>query len=106
MPYESRGPSNKEAESLAYCVCMMSPGFVHRDFARSIRTVVDMLQQSLGPWHHLVASLTSVWLECAEQELSERPNMLGTSLRGLLITGHKEDILHVIANIGEFSAEE
>ena len=106
LPYESSNPSIKEAEGLAYSVCMMRPEWAHRDFVRSTRAVVDVLQQSSDPWHRLVALLTSVWVECAEQIFSSRPGITRSWLEELSITGRKEDILHAISNITVFSVEQ
>ena len=107
LPYESSNPSIREAEGLAYSVCMMRPEWVHRDFVRSTRAVIDVLQQSSDPWHRLVALLTSVWVECAEQIFSSKPGITSSWLEKLSITGRKEDILHAISmNIIIFSVEQ
>ena len=104
--YESSNPSIKEAEGLAYCVCMVPPGWVNRDFARSMYAVIDVLQQSSDPWPRLVALLTSVWVGCAKWELSKEPGIMDIWLEKLSIAGRKEDILHAISNIRIFSAEQ
>ena len=104
--YESSNPSIKEAEGLAYCVCMMKPLMIDRDFVRSMHAVIDVLQQSSDPWHRLVALLTGVWVGCAEQELSKEPGITGWWLGKLSITRRKGDILRAISNIAIFSAEQ
>ena len=83
--YESNNPSIEEAEGLAYCVCMMTPEWVYRDFVRSTRVVIDVLQQSSRPWHRLVALLTSVWVECAEGESSDEHGIVCTRSKKLSI---------------------
>ena len=103
LPYESSNPSIKEAEGIAYSVCMMRPKWVDRDFAKTMRTVIDVLQQSSDPWHRLVASFTTVWVKRAESELSKW-GISGTWLAKLSVAGHKDDILHRISNV-VFSAE-
>ena len=106
LQYASSNPSIREAEGLAYCVCMMRPLLVNRDFVRSMRAVIDVLQQSSDPWPRLVASLTNVWVGCADRGLSKAPGIMGTWLKKLSIAGHKEDILHAISNITVFSVEQ
>ena len=106
LPYGSSNPSIKEAEGLAYSVCMMRPRFVHIDFAKAMRAVIDVLQQSSDPWRRLVTLLTSVWVESTEQELASRPGIMRGRLKKLSIAVRKEDILHAISNIGIFSAEQ
>ena len=101
----SSSPSIKEAEGLAYSVCMMRPLWVNRDFVRSMCAVIDILQQSSDPWPHLVALLTTVWVECAERELSKEPGIMDTWLKKLSIAERKGDILHAISNITIFSVE-
>ena len=102
LSYESSNLSIEEAEGLAYSVCMMRPVYVPQDFAKAMRTVIDMLQQSSDPWPRLVASLTSVWVEHVEQRFSEMPGYTGIWLGVLSIAEHKEDILQAISNIGWF----
>ena len=108
LPYESRKPSIKEAEGLAYSVCVMRPMWVDIEFAKVMRAIIDVLQQSSDPWRGLVASLTSVWVKHAEQRLSGCRNIIGMWMRKLSITntGHKEDILHAISNVDTFSEEQ
>ena len=104
LAYKSSSPSMKEAEGLAYSVCMIKPEHAERNFAKTMCTVVDVLQQSSDPWLRLVASLTSVWVERAEQELSKGQN--SAWFQTLSIAGHKEDILHAISDTRDFSAEQ
>ena len=106
LHYESSNPSIKEAEGLAYSVCMIRPYLLDRDFVRSMRAVIDVLQQLSDPWPHLVALLTDVWVECAEQELLKAPGIVYPVLRELSIAGHKEDILHAISTISIYSIEQ
>ena len=106
LHYESSNPSIKEAVGLAYSVCMMRPSFNKRPFARSMSAVIDVLQQSSYPWPRLVASLTNVWVECVEQELSKLPDNVYPGLTTLSIAGHREDILHAISNITIYSVEQ
>ena len=106
LHYESSNLSIKEAEGLAYSVCMMRVMWAEMEFTKAMRAAIDMLWQSSDPQPRLVASLTSVWVECAERELSSRPGSAGTWLEKLSVAGRKEDILHAISNIGEFSMED
>ena len=106
LPYETNNPSIEEAEGLAYSVCMMRPMWVLIDFVKAMYTVIDVLEQSPGSWTHLVASLASVWVECAGQALSKGSGSVATWLEKPTITGHKEDILGAISNVTTFSVEE
>ena len=106
LPYETSKLSIKEVESLAYSVCMMTPTTASEHFVRVMRAVIEVLQQSSDPWPHLVASLTSVWVECAERKLVERTHIDRVRLGKLSIAGRKEDILHAISNVRLFSAEQ
>ena len=106
LHYELSKPSISGAEGLAYSVCMMRPTSINRGFVGAIRAGVDTLRPSSDPWHHLVASLTSVWVEGAERELLAKPFSTYVQLGKLSIAGHKEDILYAISNIRMFSAEQ
>ena len=106
LPCKTSNPPIKEAEGLAYSVCMMGPTSASRLFVRSTRAAIDVLQQSSDPWPRLVASLTSAWTGCAERELSKWPDSRGTWMQNLSIAGHKEYILRAISDVGIFSAEE
>ena len=101
LHYESSNPSIKEAEGLAYSICMMRPMWVRMDFVNAMRAGIDVLQQSSDPWRRLIALLVSGWVECAEQELSK--GLRVPWLKKVSIAGHKEDILHAISNIAIFS---
>ena len=96
--YESSSPSIKEAEGLAYSVCMMSPTWADIDFAKTMHAVIDVLQQSSGRWLRLVASLTSVFIDHAQQRFSEHPDAVAMPLRKPSIARHKEDILRALSN--------
>ena len=106
LHYELGSTSIEEAEGLAYSVCMMRPTSVNREFVTAIRTVGKMLQPPSDPWRHLVASLTNVWVEGAERELSEKRLRAYVQLGKLSIVGHKEGILRAISNVRIFSAEQ
>ena len=106
LHYELSKPSIEGAEGLAYSVCMMRPTSINRGFVGAIRAGVVTLRQSSDFWHHLVASLTNVWVEDAERELSAKPFRAYLQLGQLSIAGHKEDILYAISNIKMFSAEQ
>ena len=100
LHYVPQYHSIKDAEDLAYSVCMMRPTSVGGDFVFAIQHVIHVLKASSDPWHHLVASLTNVWVEGVERILPLTVNV------DLWIAGHKEDILHAISNIGIFSEEQ
>ena len=106
LPYDTSNPSIKEAEGLAYSLCMMGPTHTSGLFVRAMPAVIGVLQQPPDPWPRLVASLTSVWVEGAERGLSKQLQFAYARLRGLSITGRKDDILHAISNIETFSAEQ
>ena len=98
--YIPRDHSIKDAEDLAYSVCMMKPTSVDRDFVLAMRAVVVVLQESSDPWHHLVASLTNVWVQGVERQSPL------TVYEHLWIAGRKNDILQAISNIETFSEEQ
>ena len=103
--------SIQEAECLAYSACMMGPTSVHGHFVKAMRTVIDVLQQSSDPWSHLVASLTSAWVEGAERDLSKWPRLAYerdhvVRWRRLSISGREADISHAISNVRIFSPEQ
>ena len=106
LHYELSNPSIEGAEGLAYSVCMMRPTSINRDFVDAICAGINMLESSSDPWHHLVASLTSLWVEGAERKLSGKPLSAYVQLGRLSIVGHKEEVLNAISNIKIFSAEQ
>ena len=103
--------SIKEAECLAYSVCMTSPMSFHIRFVRAMRAALEVLRQSSDPWFHLVASLTSAWVEGAERDLSawpliayERDHVVRLKKQRPSIAERGADILDAISNVRIFSA--
>ena len=109
--YETSSPSIKEAVSITYSICMMRPGVIHGRFVKAVHAAHGVIQQSVDPWFHLVASLSTAWVEGAERDLSESPRLVYerdhvVQLKRLSIAGHEGDILHTISNVKIFSAEQ
>ena len=109
--YETSSPSIKEAVSITYSTCMMRPGVIHRSFVKAVRAAHVVIQQPVDPWFHLVASLSTAWVEGAERDLSKRSRPAYerdhvVRLRGLSIAGREADILRAISNVRIFSAEQ
>jgi len=77
--YDTNNLSIKEAECLAYSICMQD----HNLYNLNWRAVAEVLDQSLDPWFRLVASL--LWVRCI--------NDLRCS-----VPARETDILHAISN--------
>jgi len=79
--YDTSKLSLKEAQCLAYSVCMQD----HNIYNASWKAVVDVLNQSSDPWFRLVASL--LWVRCVD--------VVSIWSR---IPAREADILHAISN--------
>jgi hypothetical protein len=86
--YDTSNLSLKEAQCLAYSICMQD----HNIYNRNWKGVVEVLNQSSDPWFRLVASL--LWVRCID--------VVGIWSR---IPAREADILHAISNTEHFSTE-
>ena len=86
--YDMRGLSIKEAQCLAYSICMQD----HNIKNFSWKAVVEVLDQSSDPWFHLVASF--LWARC-----NSRVGVSG-------IPEREADILHAISNTEHLTTDE
>ena len=78
--YDTSNLSLKEAQCLAYSICMQD----YNIYNRSWKAVVEVLNQSSDPWFRLVASL--LWVRCIGVAVIWR------------IAAREADILHAISN--------
>jgi len=86
--YDTNNLSLKEAQCLAYSICMQDHNIVNSGW----KGVVEVLDQSSDPWFRLVASL--LWVRC-----------MGAVIIWSRIPAREADILHAISNTEQLTTD-